>query len=520
MGLTEQCQKKNHYFVQTIKREIEHFNAISFGIFDVVLLGKVLFPNDILRICSKKAKEENGIQDFGYIRANVEIELRNATAQMDNLIEDVSLTEVYSEISRRYPGLPCDKLMEDEISVQKESYCVNPLIKDLIDYALERSKKVMLIDDSRLNENHIRTILKETGVDERVEVYVSADSHKTKGKTLFQYIAEKSDIAYESWLHIGCNLYTDMEVPRSLGITAGYFRCPRDWYTIEKAQEGQITGTSEALFDVSLENSMAISDDINVRFTKTLGPSDEVCVSAENISMMFNMSSEKVDNLKEYVIRMVKRQLMFKEFWALKDVSFEVRHGEKVALIGHNGSGKSTMLKIAAGVLKPTSGKIRVSGSIAPMIELGAGFDMELSARENVYLNSAILGLTREETDRYYDSIIEFAELAEFQDIAIKNFSSGMMARLGFAIATCRAPDVLIIDEVLAVGDFSFQEKCKKKMNELTGEGTTVLFVSHSAADVINLCDRAVWLEHGKVMAEGEAQYIMEKYLYSAKGEK
>lgn len=171
------------------------------------------------------------------------------------------------------------------------------------------------------------------------------------------------------------------------------------------------------------------------------------------------------------------------------------------------------MLKVISGVLKPTEGSVKVYGNIAPLIELGAGFDVELSAKENVYLNGAILGYSREEMSSMYDSIIEFAELKEFENVAIKNFSSGMIARLGFAIATCQKPDILIIDEILAVGDFEFQKKCHKRMQALTDSGTTVLFVSHSAGDIIDMCDRAIWLDHGHVVQQGEAQYIVEKYL-------
>lgn len=239
----------------------------------------------------------------------------------------------------------------------------------------------------------------------------------------------------------------------------------------------------------------------------------DVIIRAEHIFMMFNMANEKVDNLKEYMIRLFKGNLMFQKFWALRDVSFTIHRGEKVGLIGLNGSGKSTMLKIVSGVIKPTKGKINVTGTIAPMIELGAGFDMELSARENVFLNGAILGYGRKEMEKHYDEIISFAELTEFQDMAIKNFSSGMVARLGFAIATCHVPDILAIDEVLAVGDFEFQKKCQRKMAELTEKGTTVLFVSHSEKDITSLCDRVIWLSHGHLVADGPTNIILKRYM-------
>ena len=204
---------------------------------------------------------------------------------------------------------------------------------------------------------------------------------------------------------------------------------------------------------------------------------------------------------------------MFKEFWALRNISFDVHKGEKVGLIGLNGSGKSTTLKIVSGVLKATEGKVWVKGSVAPLIELGAGFDEKLSARENIYLNGAILGYSRKQMDEVYDSIIDFSELKEFEDVAIKNYSSGMVARLGFAIATSHVPDVLIIDEILSVGDFEFQKKCHRRMQELTGMGATVLFVSHSSGDIISMCDRAIWLDHGQLIDEGEAEFVIGKYI-------
>jgi len=243
--------------------------------------------------------------------------------------------------------------------------------------------------------------------------------------------------------------------------------------------------------------------------TEIRNAENDIVIRAEHVSMCFNVASEKVDNLKEYLIRLAKGELLFHEFWALKDVSFSVRKGEKVGLIGRNGSGKSTLLKIVSGVFSPTRGKITIRGTIAPMIELGAGFDMELSARENVFLNGAILGYSHKEMEARYEEIISFAELAEFQDMAIKNFSSGMVARLGFAIATCHTPDILVIDEVLAVGDFEFQKKCKEKMKELTGRGTTVLFVSHSEKDIASLCDRVLWLSGGELAADGEMASVL-----------
>jgi len=238
----------------------------------------------------------------------------------------------------------------------------------------------------------------------------------------------------------------------------------------------------------------------------------DIVIEAEHLSMMFNMSREKVDSLKEYVIRLVKRQLLFKEFWAVKDLSFTIRRGERVGLIGHNGSGKSTTLKMVCGVLKPTKGRVSVRGKVAPLLELGAGFDYNLTARENVFLNGAILGFSRSKMRDRYENIMEFAELKEFEDVALKNFSTGMVARLGFAIATCYDPDILIIDEILSVGDRDFQAKCHERIDELIGRGTTILFVSHSDDKIINICERVIWLDHGNMVADGEARGIIERY--------
>lgn len=238
----------------------------------------------------------------------------------------------------------------------------------------------------------------------------------------------------------------------------------------------------------------------------------DIVIEAEHLSMMFNMSREKVDSLKEYVIRLVKRRLLFKEFWAVKDLSFTIRRGERVGLIGHNGSGKSTTLKMVCGVLKPTKGRVRVRGMVAPLLELGAGFDYNLTARENVFLNGAILGFSRSKMRDRYEKIMEFAELKEFEDVALKNFSTGMVARLGFAIATCYDPDILIIDEILSVGDRDFQAKCHERIDELISRGTTILFVSHSDDKIINICERVIWLDHGNMVADGEARGIIERY--------
>ena len=222
----------------------------------------------------------------------------------------------------------------------------------------------------------------------------------------------------------------------------------------------------------------------------------DTIIKVDHVSMKFNLSSEKVNNLK------------YDEFWALTDVNFEVKRGESVALIGLNGCGKSTMLKVIAGVLKPTKGSVSVGGTIAPMIELGAGFDMDLTARENVYLNGAILGYNRAQMNEYYDDLVEFSELEEFMDVPIKNFSSGMLARLAFSIATIGKPDILIVDEVLSVGDFRFQEKCEKRIQGMMKEDTTILFVSHSIDQVKKICKRAIWIEKGHIRDDGPSDIV------------
>lgn len=235
-------------------------------------------------------------------------------------------------------------------------------------------------------------------------------------------------------------------------------------------------------------------------------------VSVKDVSMVFNLATEKVDSLKEYVLKLLKRELMMQKFYALQDISLNIEPGDAVALIGVNGSGKSTLLKVIAGVMHPTTGSVKVRGSIAPMIELGAGFDMELTARENVFLNGAVLGHDRKFMEEHFKSIIDFAELWDFVDVPVKNYSSGMVARLGFAIATEIKADVLIVDEVLAVGDFRFQEKCKKRMEEMMSGGTTLLFVSHSTDQVRELCNKAVWLKKGRMQMFGEVNEVCACY--------
>lgn len=239
---------------------------------------------------------------------------------------------------------------------------------------------------------------------------------------------------------------------------------------------------------------------------------DKVMVKVEHVSMKFNLSSEKFDSFKEYVIKSLKNQVSFEEFWALRDVSFEVMKGDALGLIGLNGSGKSTMLKTIAGVLKPTEGSVHVYGSVAPLIELGAGFDMDLTARENVFLNGALLGHSRKEMESFYDDIVSFSELENFMNVPVKNFSSGMVSRLAFSIATIGVPDILIVDEVLSVGDFRFQEKCERRIQAMADQGTTILFVSHSIAQVKKICDKIAWLEGGQLKRFGSAGEICKEY--------
>lgn len=497
-------------------KEIPKFNTVSFGVFDTLLLCGMLFPQDVHRLTAADADTLFGIKDLNFIRLNTEQKVRNNRLREDNSVEDVTLDDIYADIASVYPSFPTDKLIELEKKHQLENAVQNPLAKQLFDAAIAEGKRVLLFAETCLPKSIVEEMLKRCGFEGYSELFVSGELHKLKSTgALYRYACDTLQLNPAEWLHVGSDTASDISSARSLGITAGYLRSPRDWFMLEreKRQKDSTDAHAFAPIDDSLEFSKQCAADINCRFTLTLEPSEEVAISAKDIHMMFNMSKEKVDNIKEFVIRFIKRQLSFKEFWALKGVDLEVRRGEKVGLVGLNGSGKSTMLKIVSGVLSPTKGKVSVAGAIAPMIELGAGFDTELSARENIYLNGAILGYSRRQMDKLYDGIIEFSELQDFQDVAIKNFSSGMVARLGFAIATCNVPDILIIDEILSVGDFEFQKKCHKKMEELTGKGATVLFVSHSASDIINMCDRALWLDHGNLVAEGEAQFIVEKYL-------
>ena len=233
----------------------------------------------------------------------------------------------------------------------------------------------------------------------------------------------------------------------------------------------------------------------------------------QDVSILFNLSKENVDNLKELLIKKIKgEKIRFNEFWALKNINFELNKGDRLGILGLNGAGKSTLLKIIAGVYKPTTGKVTRHGHIAPMIELGAGFDPNYTGRENIFLYGSVLGFSREFLESKYEEILEFSELGDFIDVPIKNYSSGMGARLGFSIATVVEPEILILDEVLSVGDAKFRKKCEKKMQGMFDHGVTVLFVSHSLEQVKRLCNKAILLEHGELIAQGDIQEVAAIY--------
>lgn len=239
---------------------------------------------------------------------------------------------------------------------------------------------------------------------------------------------------------------------------------------------------------------------------------DDTIIEVSDVCMEFFTRDEKIDNLKELVVRLLRGKAKRKSVKVLNNVSFSVKKGESIALIGHNGAGKSTLLKLIAEIYKPTSGTVRVRGRVAPLLNLGAGFDPESSAKENVYLNGAILGYSRKEIAKKYEEIVEFAELGDYMHIPIKNFSSGMVARLGFAIAIDVNPDILLVDEILSVGDENFRKKCARKVNELRERGVTFVIVSHNMGQVKSLCQKAIWIENSEVMAYGDVNEVCEKY--------
>lgn len=235
-------------------------------------------------------------------------------------------------------------------------------------------------------------------------------------------------------------------------------------------------------------------------------------IKVDNLGIKYNLSEQKVDDFKDYIIRAIKGELNYNEFWALKNVSFEIEAGDHVGILGLNGAGKSTLLKAIAGVLKPTEGSVQTKGKIVPLLELGAGFDRQYTGAENIYLYGAVLGYSRKFINSKFKEIVEFSELEDFINVPVKNYSSGMKSRLGFAIATTVQADILILDEVLAVGDAKFRKKCEAKIKEMFANGTTVLFVSHNLSQVKKLCDKALLLEHGRVAAYGDTGRIARVY--------
>ena len=239
---------------------------------------------------------------------------------------------------------------------------------------------------------------------------------------------------------------------------------------------------------------------------------DDVAISLQNVTISFNLNKAKDDNIKEYVIKFLSHKLEYKRFYALKNISFDVKKGERLAILGFNGAGKSTLLKAIVGVYKPTVGKVEKQGVIAPLLELGAGFDPNYSGKENIFLYGAILGYSRDYINSKYDEIVEFSELGNFINVPLKNYSSGMRARLGFSIATAVEPDVLILDEVLSVGDAKFRAKSLKKVQSMFDNGVTVLFVSHSIEQVKEICDKAILLDHGEMLAYGDVDEVSEIY--------
>lgn len=240
---------------------------------------------------------------------------------------------------------------------------------------------------------------------------------------------------------------------------------------------------------------------------------EDILIDVHDVGMRFRMPTEKIDNMKEYFIKLIKGKLKYRNFHVLDGINLQVRRGESLALIGRNGAGKSTLLRIIAGIIEPTAGFVRTRGNMAPLLKLGAGFDSNATGKENIFLNGAMLGFSKREMQKKYDSIVEFSELKDFMNVPIKNYSSGMLTRLGFSIAVDIHPDILLIDEILAVGDAPFQKKCAEKIDSLRKEGTTFIVVSHSMEQVKRLCQRAVYLKNGKIIQYGTAQEVADRYL-------
>lgn len=238
----------------------------------------------------------------------------------------------------------------------------------------------------------------------------------------------------------------------------------------------------------------------------------EYIVDIQNVTVRFNKASEKIDNLKEYFVKLVRHELMFQEFLALQDITLQIKPGEAWGFVGTNGAGKSTLLKVISKILKPYKGTVEVNGTIASLIELGAGIDPKLTARENIFLNGTILGYSKEFIESKFDDIVEFSELEDFLDSPVKNFSSGMKTRLSFSIATVMEPDILIVDEILAVGDALFRKKCMERMNKMLSHGTTLLLVSHNISDIEKMCQKAMWINRGKIVMSGDAKDVCTQY--------
>jgi lipopolysaccharide transport system ATP-binding protein len=239
---------------------------------------------------------------------------------------------------------------------------------------------------------------------------------------------------------------------------------------------------------------------------------EKTIIRIENATVRFNTASERIDSFKEYFVKLVKRELRFREFLALKDINLDIEQGESWGIVGRNGAGKSTLLKLICGILTPDTGTVMVNGMISPMLELGAGFDPDLTAGENIFLEGAILGRSRKFMEEHYDEIVKFSELHEFMKMPIKNYSSGMQARMGFAVATVVDPEILIVDEVLAVGDSAFQRKCERRIHEMLDRSTTLLLVSHDNSAIQRLCKKAIWMHQGKIVMTGDADKICSSY--------
>ncbi len=273
--------------------------------------------------------------------------------------------------------------------------------------------------------------------------------------------------------------------------------------------------------NIDVENNIATTQ-VEPQSPMELGPfgmklgdfrtDNDILLDINHVGMSFKLPTEKIDNIKEYCIKLVKGQLHYNNFVALRDVTFQVRRGESIGLIGRNGAGKSTLLKIISGIIEPTTGYVQTRGNIVPLLKLGAGFDYNASGKENVFLNGAMLGFSKREMKKKYDSIVEFAELEDFMNVPLKNYSQGMISRLGFSIAVDVNPDILLIDEILAVGDAVFQKKCAEKIDDMKKNGTTFIVVSHSTSQILRLCQNAIYLKSGSVVQYGTAKEIVDVY--------